>query len=969
MQALPDPLSEGDLQTLKQHSLVISRAMDSELVYADWGAFTDTLAAAYDHVEPDRSGHVATYIPQLARVDPERFGVSACSVDGQQWGKGDNDVYFCLQSISKAVTYACILEDLGTAKVHQHIGREPSGVGFNERVLNSDGRPHNPCINSGAIMACSLFKPHLPMSDRFDSIMTTYERLCGGQKPMFGNATYLSERASANRNWCLGYMMQEENAFPPNTDLAQTLELYFMMCSIELTCDMLAIAAATFASGGVCPVTGERVFSEETVRNTLSLVASCGMYDGSGQFIFDVGFPAKSGVGGGLLIVIPGKVGLATFSPRLESHGNSLRGVRFCEHLASKLDFHQFSIERYAVGHGRSHQQLNNDLLVAAKARDIQYVKASLARGADVNYADYDKRTALHVAACEGFADVVHYLLAHGADTTAKDRYGATPHDDAVREKHADVAQLLAAPPTFKAGYKATTALPAAATESAACFAARLHAALDVDGSGAVRAQVLANTLRNVGYDSDNSKLLRPLFQALKDGDKPIGLDAFSDMLCKHSELGRAATNNVALADFREFEATLSKIFDEQRAVKTGTVASYVPTLAKANPDLWGAAVCSVSGQQILLGDYDTEWCVQATAKVVNYLIALDLLGEQKVHAHCGKEPSGRNFNQIWLDKHNLPHNPVVNAGAIMIVSLIKPDVSQADRFAYIKAQWKKLTGGTDVGFDNEMFLAESASSPRNWTLAYMMLDANAFPPNIKNNENLKDVLDLYFMCCSLTVTAQQMAIVTATLANGGVNPLTGERVFQKEHVRNALSIMSSCGLYDFSGEFQFNVGIPAKSGSSGGLLALQPGVFGVATFSPPLTKHGNSVRGINFLMGLAEKYAVHVYDPLARVKRNLTLHGGSSLQDRISDLLFAAGSGDLGGVRKQLAHGVSPNSVDYDNRSPLHVAAAEGHLAVCKILLAAGADVKLRDRWNATALDEATRNKHDETAKLLSDA
>ncbi len=932
----------------------------------DWGAFTDQLNAAYDAVEADHSGAVATYIPQLARVNPEQFGVSACSIDGQQWGKGEKDVYFCIQSISKAIVYATILEEHGADFVHKHIGREPSGESFNERMLNSDGLPHNPCINAGAIMACALLKPKLPIADRFDFMMEMMSRVCGSSsgKVSFNNATYLSERATADRNFCLAYMMQEEQAFPPGTDLVTTLELYFMMCSIEVTADMLAVAAATFASGGVCPLTGERVFSEQTVRNALSLVASCGMYDASGRFIFEIGFPAKSGVGGGLLIVIPGKCGMATFSPRLDQYGNSVRGVKFCEQLASSFKLHQYTIDAHSFEHPRTQQQLNNDLLVAVKANDIKFVRATVARGANVNYADYDKRTALHVAASEGHAKLVLYLLAHGADASLRDRYDATPLDDAKREKRDDVVALLASPPTFKVRYTAHAA--AVVDDSAQATAARYFAAVDDDGSGVVRAQVLANTLRSAGFDSDGSRGLQSLFKQLRDGDRAIDQATFASLLASHGALGRALTNNVALADFGQFEATLTECFEKLRTESSGAVAKYLPTLARADPNKWAAAVCSVSGQQILLGAHDEEWCVSSIAKIVNYLIALELVGEATVHKHVGKEPSGRNSNQLCLDKHNLPHNPAINAGAIMICSLLKPRDSQSDRFAYIKSQWKRLTGGSEVGFDNETFLAEASIATRNWTLAYMMLDAQAFPEHIKTNQDLKETLELFFMCSSLTVTAQQMAIVGATLANGGVNPLTGERVFQQSNVRDALSIMASCGLYDYSGEFQFFVGVPAKSGIGGGIMALQPGVFGICTWSPPLGKQGNSVRGVALLTRLSELYALHVYDPLARNKRNLTLRGGSAKEDRVADLLFAAGSGDLASVRKVLANGVSPNSVDYDNRSPLHVAAAEGHVAVCKILLAAGGDPTLRDRWNATPLDDATRNKHTAVVQLF---
>ena len=162
------------------------------------------------------------------------------------------------------------------------------------------------------------------------------------EKPSFANSMYLSESETAVRNKCLGFMMEEAGAFMPGTNLLQTLEIYFMNCSIELDCNMMAAVASTLANGGVNPVTGKRVFEQKVVRNTLSLMASCGMYDFSGQFAFSMGFPAKSGVGGAILIVIPGLMGICTYSPRLDELGNSVRGVEFCHALAKKFTFHVF---------------------------------------------------------------------------------------------------------------------------------------------------------------------------------------------------------------------------------------------------------------------------------------------------------------------------------------------------------------------------------------------------------------------------------------------------------------------------------------------------------------------------------------------------------------------------------------------------------------------------------------------------
>lgn len=183
--------------------------------------------------------------------------------------------------------------------------REPSGRRFNQVTLNPERRPHNPLINSGAIVCCALIRPHDSPADRFDFMTRRYSRFAGDRRVGFDNATYLSERTTADRNFALAYYMREHGAFPAGADLHDVLEFYFQLCSVAMTAETLAVVAGTLANGGNCPITGEQVMSPEAVRSALSLMYSCGMYDYSGEFAFTVGLPAKSGVSGGLMIVVP----------------------------------------------------------------------------------------------------------------------------------------------------------------------------------------------------------------------------------------------------------------------------------------------------------------------------------------------------------------------------------------------------------------------------------------------------------------------------------------------------------------------------------------------------------------------------------------------------------------------------------------------------------------------------------------
>jgi glutaminase len=191
-------------------------------------------------------------------------------------------------------------------------------------------------------MTCSLIRPDGDAAGRFDHVTSAWSRLSGGRRIGFDNAVYLSERETAYRNFSLAYEMQRSEAFRPGVDLQQTLEFYFQNCSIDVDAEILATAAASLANAGTCPLTDDQVFSPDTVRNCLSLMASCGMYDFSGEFAFTIGLPAKSGVSGGVMLVIPGVMGISIWSPRLDEHGNSVRGIEFCKRLVAKYNLHVF---------------------------------------------------------------------------------------------------------------------------------------------------------------------------------------------------------------------------------------------------------------------------------------------------------------------------------------------------------------------------------------------------------------------------------------------------------------------------------------------------------------------------------------------------------------------------------------------------------------------------------------------------
>ncbi|MCD2146605.1 glutaminase A [Gordonia paraffinivorans] len=302
-----------------------------------------------DNVRPDRSGHVADYIPELARVDPEGYALSLCVHDGHTYSLGDSATSFTIQSVSKPLTYAMALHRHGPEAVDAKIGVEPSGEAFNEISVDDRRRPKNPMINAGAIFAASMLLPSRRDVDEadidaaFTQILEFYSG-CAGRRLEMDADVYASEKATGSRNRAIAYMLDSFGALETSPDAA--LDLYFRQCSIRVTTEDLAGIGATIANGGENPRTGRVMFSHEIAQRVLSVMTTCGMYDGAGDWVTSVGLPAKSGVGGGILAVLPGQLGIGVYSPRLDEHGNSVRGVETCEHLSRDLGLHMFNVTR-----------------------------------------------------------------------------------------------------------------------------------------------------------------------------------------------------------------------------------------------------------------------------------------------------------------------------------------------------------------------------------------------------------------------------------------------------------------------------------------------------------------------------------------------------------------------------------------------------------------------------------------------
>jgi glutaminase len=297
------------------------------------------IADIYKQYYPVNSGNVADYIPELAKVNADYFGVCIATADGQIYEMGESAEPFTIQSISKAFVYGLALADRGREAVMRKVGVEPTGEAFNSIIFDEqNNRPYNPMVNAGAIATTALIKGN-GYEERFARILQLFERFTG--RPLsVDEAVFQSERATGHRNRAIAYL--ELNAGMLDQPIDEHLDLYFRQCSILVTARDLAVMAATLANNGVNPITGERAIGAEQVTSILSVMGSCGMYDFSGEWIYRIGLPAKSGVGGGIIAVLPGQFGVGTFSPRLDERGNSVRGIRVCEELSNRFRLHLF---------------------------------------------------------------------------------------------------------------------------------------------------------------------------------------------------------------------------------------------------------------------------------------------------------------------------------------------------------------------------------------------------------------------------------------------------------------------------------------------------------------------------------------------------------------------------------------------------------------------------------------------------
>ncbi len=406
-------MKDAEMQRSRRHRAIVVSPLQQ------------VLERLHRQLSEDRGGKLASYIPELAQVDPEPFGIALVTIDGMVYQAGDCGQQFTIQSISKPLTYGYALQACGVEAVLRKIGVEPTGDAFNSINLEPlTGRPRNPMINAGAIATCGLIPGADPLQ-RFERVLAHIGGFCGRHLEL-NEAVYCSEKATGHRNRAIAHLLRNFNIL--EGDPEDPLDLYFRLCSVSVTCRDLAMIAATLAHNGLNPLDSVQVLDSQNVRRVLSVMASCGMYDASGAWLYDVGMPAKSGVGGGIMAVLPGQFGLAVFSPRLDERGNSVRGLGVIKAFSEEFQLHLFHGERGLPGAIRA--SYSDAVLGSRTERNAAETRVLEAHGDNVRV--FELKGRLSFGSIELLIREIGRLPCEGVSVTVLDLQRVTAIDDAA---------------------------------------------------------------------------------------------------------------------------------------------------------------------------------------------------------------------------------------------------------------------------------------------------------------------------------------------------------------------------------------------------------------------------------------------------------------------------------------------------------------------------------------------------------
>ena len=301
-------------------------------------------------------------------------------------------------------------------------------------------------------------------------------------------------------------------------------------------------------------------------------------------------------------------------------------------------------------------------------------------------------------------------------------------------------------------------------------------------------------------------------------------------------------------------QSLIEELHSKYQSHTEGSPASYIPELAKATPNHFAIVITTISGEIYKIGDTENTFSLQSTSKPFTYGMVLENFGREFVLSKVGVEPTGEAFNSIVeLEKQtHRPYNPMINSGAIAVSSLIKGNNFE-DRFKKVMSLFETYVGHS-LSIDEHVFESEKKTAHRNRSIAHLLRHFDVI------DDKIEESLDLYFKQCSILASTRDLSMMAATLANNGIHPVTKKVAVQEKYVGDMLSLMFTCGMYDSSGEWAYSVGIPAKSGVSGGIFGVIPGKMGIAVFSPPIDDKGHSVRGVEVFKDLSHKLNLSIF-------------------------------------------------------------------------------------------------------------
>ncbi|CAG0905127.1 unnamed protein product, partial [Cyprideis torosa] len=457
-------------------------------------------------------------------------------------------------------------------------------------------------------------------------------------------------------------------------------------------------------------------------------------------------------------------------------------------------------------------------------------------------------------------------------------------------------------------------------------FEDALFNVLKSDSTKAVNMFRFIKELENEGiifHTDPRLKEMRQFLQHLAESTSDDGLlidnlhldkEKFIDLFMYNPTLiSRAFRRHLIIPEFETFKKIIKGCFEKCRHIKEGQPSNFIQELASIDPNIFAVSICTIDGQRFSLGDTKKMFTLQAISQVFIYALAHTMLDSTTVHTYVGQEPSGRTAGELVLDYNKKPHNPLIDAGGIVVCAilqkLVHPEMKYSEKFDWLLARLETLAAGTKIEFNNGVFIASKYASDRNMAQAFHMNENKVYP----SGTDLRACFELYLQCKAMEMTTDTLAIMAATLANGGICPLTDEVIFSNPAV-----------------------GMPAKTGCSGGMLVVVPNVMGVAIYSPPVDAVANSVRAVSFCKELIRLFNFHHYDSLkmSSEKRDPRQDSISLKAENVVGLLFSAASGDVTAMRRYHMSGMNMSICDYDKRTALHLASAEGQYECVEFLL-----------------------------------